>query len=312
MSPLWHNDGVPVPGVAPRMPFSSLCVPFWSSDFNIFLGRVSQHGRHERGGASPAGHEGSDSADAGGGEQVSRDEEEATRAGAGMPEASGASGAAGSAEGRGTVGHSKGSEKRWGDCFCPRLSSQIVQTVDFQQNTWVNIWPAGIQNSADDSTIKWYEELQEKASQCAQSFHELSTPANAQVSFCLATLQKLFIQTRGKPALHLDDNASLLLWTQTKKLKQELQKAATIPVSQISSNSGSQVKELYDKIDLFLSGQPVMLEGRSVSTSMHPQAQNFAFYKVAEKFVVSPQPLLVDENKLIIGNKLTMVTFFSP
>uniref|UniRef100_A0A674NPA1 mRNA export factor GLE1 n=1 Tax=Takifugu rubripes TaxID=31033 RepID=A0A674NPA1_TAKRU len=109
----------------------------------------------------------------------------------------------------------------------------------------------GIQNSADDSTIKWYEELQEKASQCAQSFQDLSSPANAQ----------------------------------TKKLKQELQKAATIPVSQISSNSGSQVKELFDKIDQFLSGQPVMLEGKSVSTSMHPQAQNFAFYKVAEKFV---------------------------
>lgn len=55
-----------------------------------------------------------------------------------------------------------------------------------------------------------------------------------------------------------------------------------------------------------------MLEGKSVSTSMHPQAQNFAFYKVAEKFVVSPQPLVMDENKLpvIICNKLTMVTFF--
>lgn len=101
-----------------------------------------------------------------------------------------------------------------------------------------------------------------------------------------------------------------LLWTQTKKLKQELQKAATIPVSQISSNSGSQVKELYNKIDQFLSGQPVILEGKSVSTSLHPQGQNFAFYKVAEKFVVSPQPLVMNENKLIICNKLTMVTFF--
>lgn len=52
-----------------------------------------------------------------------------------------------------------------------------------------------------------------------------------------------------------------------------------------------------------------MLEGKSVSTSMHPQAQNFAFYKVAEKFVVSPQPLVMDENKppVIICNKLTMV-----
>lgn len=104
---------------------------------------------------------------------------------------------------------------------------------------------------------------------------------------------------------------SLLLWTQTKKLKQEIQKAATIPVSQISSNSGSQVKELYDKIDQLLSGQPVMLEGKSVSTSMHPQAQNFAFYKVAEKFVVSPHPLALDDGAIICIN-LTMATFSSP
>lgn len=83
---------------------------------------------------------------------------------------------------------------------------------------------------------------------------------------------------------------SPLLWTQTKKLKQELQKVATIPVGQISSNTGSQVKEVYDKIDQLLSGHPVVLERRSVSTSMHPQGQNFVFYKLAEKFVVSSRP----------------------
>lgn len=85
-----------------------------------------------------------------------------------------------------------------------------------------------------------------------------------------------------------DKFMSLLLWTQTKKLKQELQKAATIPVGQITSQTGSQVKEIYDKIDQLLSGQPVVLERKSVSTSLHPQGHKFTVYKLAEKFVVSP------------------------
>lgn len=79
-----------------------------------------------------------------------------------------------------------------------------------------------------------------------------------------------------------------LLWTQLKKLKLELQKAATIPVSQISSNSGSQLREIFDKIDKLLSGRAVVSGGRSVSTSHHPQGLDFVSYKLAEKFVVSP------------------------
>lgn len=85
---------------------------------------------------------------------------------------------------------------------------------------------------------------------------------------------------------------SLLLRTQTKKLKLELQKAASIPVSQISSNSGSQLREIFDKIDKLLSGKPVVSGGKSVSTSQHPQGLDFVSYKLAEKFVVSP-PLAV-------------------
>uniref|UniRef100_A0A671X9R8 mRNA export factor GLE1 n=1 Tax=Sparus aurata TaxID=8175 RepID=A0A671X9R8_SPAAU len=76
-----------------------------------------------------------------------------------------------------------------------------------------------------------------------------------------------------------------LLWTQIKKLKLELQKAATIPVSQISSNSGSQLREIFDKIDKLLSGKAVVSGGRSVSTSHHPQGLDFVSYKLAEKFV---------------------------
>ncbi|XP_034728778.1 nucleoporin GLE1 [Etheostoma cragini] len=109
----------------------------------------------------------------------------------------------------------------------------------------------GLQNSAEDSTLKWYRQLQESAAQCAQSYEQLNSPKD----------------------------------TQTKKLKLELQKAASIPVSQISSNSGSQLREIFDKIDKLLSGRAVVSGGRSVSTSQHPQGLDFVSYKLAEKFV---------------------------
>lgn len=109
----------------------------------------------------------------------------------------------------------------------------------------------GLQNSAEDGTLKWFKELQESASRCAQAFEQLNSPADSQ----------------------------------TKKLKLELQKAATIPVSQISSNSGSQLREIFDKIDKLLSGRAVVSGGRSVSTSQHPQGLDFVSYKLAEKFV---------------------------
>uniref|UniRef100_A0A8C2K9J2 GLE1-like protein n=1 Tax=Cyprinus carpio TaxID=7962 RepID=A0A8C2K9J2_CYPCA len=62
----------------------------------------------------------------------------------------------------------------------------------------------GLQTGADDSTLKWYNALQDSAARCAQAFDELSTAKD----------------------------------TQTKKLKMELQKAATTPVSQIANISG--------------------------------------------------------------------------
>ncbi|KAM6931335.1 mRNA export factor GLE1 [Xenentodon cancila] len=109
----------------------------------------------------------------------------------------------------------------------------------------------GLQTSAEDVTLKWYKDLQESAARCAQSFEQLNSPKD----------------------------------TPTKKLKLELQKAATIPVSQISSNSGSQLREIFDKIDKLLSGRAVVSGGRSVATSQHPQALDFVSYKLAEKFV---------------------------
>lgn len=40
---------------------------------------------------------------------------------------------------------------------------------------------AGLQNSAEDSTLKWYKELQQVAAQCAQSIEQLSSAKDAQV-----------------------------------------------------------------------------------------------------------------------------------
>ncbi|KAL4660329.1 nucleoporin GLE1 [Arapaima gigas] len=109
----------------------------------------------------------------------------------------------------------------------------------------------GLQTKAESTTLKWYKELQNSADQCARTFEELNNTKDPQ----------------------------------TKKLKMELQKAATIPVSQISSISGSKLKEVFDKIDTLLSGRSVQSGGRSVSASHHPQGLDFVSYKLAEKFV---------------------------
>lgn len=104
---------------------------------------------------------------------------------------------------------------------------------------------------------------------------------------------KTFLKSSSNTSWHTRNVFTVCLWlewfnfSQTKKLKLELQKAATIPVSQIASNSGSQLREIFDKIDKLLSGRPVVSGGKSVSTSQHPQGLDFASYKLAEKFVVS-------------------------
>ncbi|XP_067270618.1 mRNA export factor GLE1 [Pseudorasbora parva] len=109
----------------------------------------------------------------------------------------------------------------------------------------------GLQTGADDSTLKWYNALQDSANQCAQASEDLSKAKDMQM----------------------------------KKLKMELQKAATTPVSQIANSSGSPLKEAFEKIDKLLSGRPVTSAGKTVSTSLHPQGLEFVSYRLAEKFV---------------------------
>ncbi|XP_077600411.1 mRNA export factor GLE1-like [Stigmatopora nigra] len=109
----------------------------------------------------------------------------------------------------------------------------------------------GLRNNADETTLKWYKELQEHLSQCAQSVEELKSSKDAQA----------------------------------KRLRLELQKAAIIPINQISTNSGIQLREIFEQLDKLLSGGAIVSGGRSICSSHHPQGSDFVFYKVAERFV---------------------------
>ncbi|XP_069913726.1 mRNA export factor GLE1 isoform X2 [Oryctolagus cuniculus] len=108
-----------------------------------------------------------------------------------------------------------------------------------------------LQVKVQDSTIQWYQQLQEVSSQCVRAFEGLTSSKDIQA----------------------------------KKIKMDLQKAATIPVSQISTIAGSKLKEIFDKIHSLLSGKPVQSGGRSVSVTLNPQGLDFVQYKLAEKFV---------------------------
>ncbi|KAM9370788.1 mRNA export factor GLE1 [Phaethornis superciliosus] len=110
----------------------------------------------------------------------------------------------------------------------------------------------GLQVKADESIMQWYQQLQDASEQCVASFSEIS---------------------------NCKDNSEV------KKIKTDLQKAATIPVSQISTRSGTKLKEIFEKIDNLLSGKAVQTGGRVVSVTQHPQGLDFVYYKLAEKFV---------------------------
>ncbi|XP_032868011.1 nucleoporin GLE1 [Tyto alba] len=127
-----------------------------------------------------------------------------------------------------------------------------AQTPDSAQQSGGKQQKEGLQVKAEESTMQWYQQLQDVAEQCVASFSEIS---------------------------NCKDN------NEVKKIKTDLQKAATIPVSQISRIAGSQLKEIFDKINNLLSGKSVQSGGRTVSVTQHPQGLDFVYYKLAEKFV---------------------------
>ncbi|KAM6047654.1 mRNA export factor GLE1 [Chlamydotis macqueenii] len=127
-----------------------------------------------------------------------------------------------------------------------------VQTPAPAQQSGGKQQKEGLQLKAEESIVQWYQQLQDAAEQCVASFSEIS---------------------------NCKDN------NEVKRIKADLQKAATIPVSQISTIAGSQLREVFDKINNLLSGKSVQTGGRTVSVTQHPQALDFVYYKLAEKFV---------------------------
>uniref|UniRef100_A0A8D0HCA2 mRNA export factor GLE1 n=1 Tax=Sphenodon punctatus TaxID=8508 RepID=A0A8D0HCA2_SPHPU len=109
----------------------------------------------------------------------------------------------------------------------------------------------GLHVKAEDSTMQWYRQLQDTCDQCVASFSGLNDCKDNQV----------------------------------KKIKMDLQKAVTIPVSQISTIAGSQLRAIFDKISNLLAGKSVQSGGRNVALTQHPQGLDFVYYKLADKFV---------------------------
>nr|XP_060613180.1 mRNA export factor GLE1 isoform X1 [Anolis sagrei ordinatus] len=110
---------------------------------------------------------------------------------------------------------------------------------------------AGLRVKAEEKTMQWYQQLQKESAQCVAAFSRLANSKDSQ----------------------------------DKKIKMDLQKAATIPVSQISTRAGSQLKEIFEKIHSLLSGKPVPCGGHNVSVTQHPEGLEFVYFKLAEKFV---------------------------
>ncbi|XP_043576512.1 nucleoporin GLE1 isoform X2 [Chiloscyllium plagiosum] len=109
----------------------------------------------------------------------------------------------------------------------------------------------GLQIKADASSMQWYQHLQDICDQCAASINDLNNSKDFKV----------------------------------KKIKMDLQKAATIPVGQISSIAGSHLREIFEKINNLLLGKQISSGGKMVAISQHPQGKDFVCYKLAEKFV---------------------------
>uniref|UniRef100_H3B0F1 mRNA export factor GLE1 n=1 Tax=Latimeria chalumnae TaxID=7897 RepID=H3B0F1_LATCH len=125
-----------------------------------------------------------------------------------------------------------------------------AETLALSQEKEGKQWKEGLQAKADESTMQWYQQLQHICDQCStQGLNSSKDP-------------------------------------QVKKMKMELQKAATIPVSQISTISGSQLREVFEKINNLLSGKPVQSGGKVISATQHPQGLEFVYFKLADKFVL--------------------------
>uniref|UniRef100_A0A8C5QEF9 mRNA export factor GLE1 n=1 Tax=Leptobrachium leishanense TaxID=445787 RepID=A0A8C5QEF9_9ANUR len=113
------------------------------------------------------------------------------------------------------------------------------------------------------TTMQKYQHFQSVSDQCLQAFSQLSAAKDSQ----------------------------------TKKVKAELQRAVTIPVSQISTGPASLLREIFEKLNSFLLGKQMTSSGQKVSVTQHPQGMEFACYRLAEKFVKQGEEEVASHHK---------------
>ncbi|KAG8554909.1 hypothetical protein GDO81_003932 [Engystomops pustulosus] len=147
---------------------------------------------------------------------------------------------------------------------------------------------------AEDEAAK---EKQKEAQQIQQQQAKLQTPAptqdqkqtkreGLQKKASKGTLQRfLELQKVLELCQKVCEELATCKDPQTKKIRADLQRAVTTPVSQISSVSGSQVRDTFDKINNFLMGKPIVSAGRTIVVSQHPLGLDFVCLKLAEKLV---------------------------
>ncbi|XP_056394992.1 mRNA export factor GLE1 isoform X1 [Hyla sarda] len=109
----------------------------------------------------------------------------------------------------------------------------------------------GLQKKASKGTLETFLQLQKVLERCENACEDLSTSKDPKI----------------------------------KKIRADFQRAVNIPVSQISSVSGSHVKSTFDKINNFLMGKPTVSAGQTILLSQHPLGLDFACLKLAGKLV---------------------------
>lgn len=94
------------------------------------------------------------------------------------------------------------------------------------------------------------------------------------------------LQTNLSKALDLCNNLASTKDPQLKKFRFDLQKAVSIPVNAISTQSGEHLMDKITRLRRLLSGQPVEVTGKSLSINQHPEAKLYCCNLLAKKLVV--------------------------
>ncbi|XP_053551850.1 mRNA export factor GLE1 [Bombina bombina] len=130
-------------------------------------------------------------------------------------------------------------------------------------------------------------EQQAKAQAPAPAPHQIQTRKQGLQKKAPKSLLQRYRQTLNKcdECLKSIDQLITSKDTQVKMMKTELQKAVTTPVAQISTIGGTRLRDIFDKLNNLLIGKEVSSRNRSISVKAHPQGLEFAYYKLAEKFV---------------------------